>query len=140
MQTFLPYPDFEKSARCLDRRRLGKQRLEAKQIWLALEGGSVGWKNHPAVLMWTGCENALIQYGIAICNEWITRGYKDTLLPWFLERKSFHDQPTMPFWFGDKEFHAAHRAALLSKDPEWYRGFGWKEQPGVHYLWPVQIC
>ena len=32
MQTFLPYPDFVKSAQCLDYRRLGKQRVEAKQI------------------------------------------------------------------------------------------------------------
>ena len=32
MITFLPYPDFQKSAQVLDRQRLGKQRLEAKQI------------------------------------------------------------------------------------------------------------
>ena len=32
MQTFLPYPDFVKSALVLDYRRLGKQRVEARQI------------------------------------------------------------------------------------------------------------
>lgn len=32
MQTFLPYPEFIKSAQCLDNKRLGKQRVEAKQI------------------------------------------------------------------------------------------------------------
>lgn len=32
MQTFLPYPSFEKSANCLDSRRLIKQLLEATQI------------------------------------------------------------------------------------------------------------
>lgn len=32
MQTFLPYPDFAESAKVLDNGRLGKQRLEAKQI------------------------------------------------------------------------------------------------------------
>ena len=32
MQTFLPYPDFARSARCLDNRRLGKQRVESYQI------------------------------------------------------------------------------------------------------------
>jgi len=30
MQTFLPYPDFARSAAVLDRQRLGKQRLEAR--------------------------------------------------------------------------------------------------------------
>lgn len=29
MQTFLPYPDFKKSAQCLDYRRLGKQRVDS---------------------------------------------------------------------------------------------------------------
>lgn len=38
MQTFLPYPDFEKSAYSLDRQRLGKQRVETLQIMQALFG------------------------------------------------------------------------------------------------------
>ena len=37
MQTFLPYPDFQLSAECLDYKRLGKQRLEAFQLLVALE-------------------------------------------------------------------------------------------------------
>ena len=32
MQVFLPYPDFKKSLESLDNKRLGKQRVEAKQI------------------------------------------------------------------------------------------------------------
>lgn len=32
MQTFLPFPDFARSAKVLDNKRLGKQRIEAKQI------------------------------------------------------------------------------------------------------------
>ena len=32
MQTFLPYPDIEKSLNSLDSKRLGKQRVEAYQI------------------------------------------------------------------------------------------------------------
>lgn len=32
MNTFLPYPSFDESAKCLDYKRLGKQRVEAKQI------------------------------------------------------------------------------------------------------------
>jgi len=32
MQTFLPYPDFERSARALDLKRLGKQRVECIQV------------------------------------------------------------------------------------------------------------
>ena len=37
MQTFLPYPDFQISASVLDYRRLGKQRVECKQLLTALQ-------------------------------------------------------------------------------------------------------
>ena len=59
MQTFLPYPDFQKTAQCLDNKRLGKQRVEARQIISTLEGKSNGWRNHPAVKMWKGYEDCL---------------------------------------------------------------------------------
>ena len=49
MQTFLPYDDFEKTAQCLDRLRLGKQRVETLQILKALLIPKYGWKNHPVV-------------------------------------------------------------------------------------------
>ena len=32
MQTFLPYPEFARTAGCLDMRRLGQQRVEALQV------------------------------------------------------------------------------------------------------------
>jgi hypothetical protein len=38
MQTFLPYNDFVKSARVLDYKRLGKQRVEGMQIINAITG------------------------------------------------------------------------------------------------------
>ncbi len=63
MQTFLPYPDFEASARVLDDRRLGKQRVEALQVLRALTRAQYGWKHHPAVRMWAGHEEALAAYG-----------------------------------------------------------------------------
>lgn len=58
MMTFLPHEDFEKSAQSLDYRRLGKQRVEAMQIYNCLLKPT-RWKNHPAVLMWSGYEDAL---------------------------------------------------------------------------------
>ena len=39
MNTFLPYPSFTKSAKCLDYRRLDKQRIEAWQIYNTLKQG-----------------------------------------------------------------------------------------------------
>lgn len=47
MQTFLPYPSFVESAKCLDRQRLGKQRVEVLQLLKALLVPGSGWGNHP---------------------------------------------------------------------------------------------
>ena len=82
MQTFLPYKSFEKTAECLDYRRLGKQRVEALQIFNALTGvptksgkSYTGWLNHPAVIMWKGYEEALLLYKNKMIEERILRGY-----------------------------------------------------------------
>lgn len=136
MQTFLPYSDFVKSAECLDMRRLGKQRVETWQIYNALTQGN-RWKNHPAVKMWRGYEKALLEYGIAICEEWVKRGYKDSLLPKFKgEHKRFGY--VFPIWLGKEIFHASHRSNLLRKDPIWYGKFGWLEPNNLPYIWPVK--
>jgi hypothetical protein len=47
MQTFLPYADFERSARSLDPRRLGKQRVECIQVVRGLTVPGYGWRHHP---------------------------------------------------------------------------------------------
>jgi len=138
MQTFLPYPSFIESARCLDNKRLGNQRREVLSILTALTDPTVGWQNHPAVKMWRGYGSALIDYGLTICIWWKIRGYKDTCYSKILKSiGKFPDQLYNPPWLGDEDFHSSHRAALLAKDPEWYGQFGWSEEPKIEYIWPV---
>lgn len=138
MQTFLPYPDFRRSARVLDRQRLGKQRLEAYNLLAILRGVAPGpgWRSHPAVRMWRGHEAALADYGIAVCKEWRSRGYKDTMLERIAALRGT-GRAVKPRWFGDPAFHAAHRSNLLRKDPLWYGQFGWAEGPDLPYVWPA---
>lgn len=131
MQTFLPYPSFSASAAALDWRRLGKQRVEAWQILRALDGGK-GWANHPATRMWAGHRAALCAYGVAICEEWRRRGYRDSML----ERFACSEPADPPAWVGNPEFHAAHRSNLLRKDPVHYGKMGWAERSDIPYLWP----
>jgi hypothetical protein len=130
MQTFLPYPDFKASAKVLDYRRLGKQRVEAFQILRALYIGG-GWKNHPAVKMWRGYHEALIFYQNTMIEEWVERGYNNTMEITFCECIRY------PPWVGDEAFHASHRSNLLRKDPQWYGQYEWKESPDMPYVWPV---
>lgn len=154
MQTFLPYSSYARSARCLDNKRLGKQRVECKQILLAL-GVEVGshtpknsrWKNHPAVRMWRGYELALCGYSQAVCVEWINRGFKDSLGIQFVQtalalregRLIGEETATdSPPWLGAEDFHASHRSNLLRKDPAHYGKFGWIEPDDLPYVWPVE--
>lgn len=139
MQTFLPYEDFDKTAKCLDRQRLGKQRVETLQIMRTLAGISDGWRNHPAVRMWEGYEAALTLYGIAICTEWRRRGYKDTCEDKIAEiyyshfkNQSMYD---MPPWMGG-EIHQTHQSKLVQKLPEHY-GPIFKDVSVMEYYWPV---
>ena len=78
MQTFLPYADFDRSARTLDAKRLGKQRVEAIQVVRAVTWSGYGWAHHPAALMWRGYEEALGRYGLEICRRWCNLGHDDT--------------------------------------------------------------
>lgn len=143
MQTFLPSPSFTASARFLDNQRLGKQRVEAKQILIALDV-SVGehrgntasrWRNHPAVKMWRGFEPALARYAATVCQVWRQRGFRDTLLEQF--ESICGDEPCLaPPWLGFDAVHSSHRSNLLRKFPEWYGRFGWSESQDLPYVWP----
>lgn len=141
MQTFLPYPSFQKSAEVLDDKRLGKQRVECLQILKALTEEEYGWKNHPAVKMWEGYGGALALYGDAICDEWIRRGFQDTckekLDVQFFDYAvkhgySWHNPP----WLGDEEFHQSHQSNLLRKKPEHYRKYFKDISDNLNYVWP----
>jgi hypothetical protein len=148
MQTFLPLPSFRRSARCLDNKRLGKQRVECKQIALCLglsiglhEPKTSGWRNHPAVLMWAGHEAALLVYGIVMCREWKSRGFRDNLTDEFVAAYE-RVRPTIrvnryPSWFRQRRFHASHRSNLLRKDFKHYSQFGWEEPIDLPYFWPT---
>ena len=133
MQTFLPYPEFDRSATCLDRQRLGKQRVECLGILKALRDGG-GWSNHPAAKMWRGYENALVDYGVAVCREWIGRGYNDTCLA---KIEAYRNGASInPPWLGDLRLHDSHRSNLLRKDDAHYSANGWTVGPELPYSWP----
>jgi hypothetical protein len=150
VQTFLPCDNFIDSAMCLDYKRLGKQRVECKQILQAL-GVPVGgplrdkpssWRNHPATRMWQGYEYSLCLYAITVCAEWRRRGYRDTLRDQFSYAAACiieqgRDDCGRPPWLGCEEFHSSHRSNLLRKLPSHYSQFGWSEPDNLEYVWPI---
>ena len=150
MQTFLPYADFAATARLLDQRRLGKQRVEALQVLRGLTVAGYGWRHHPAVRMWAGYEEALVRYGLEICAAWEGSGYQDTCarslradLAHHTGRDVVRDQAELetagelPPWLGDPDFHRSHQSALVRKDPDHYGKIFADVPADLPYVWPA---
>ena len=164
MQTFitqaswnqLPEEIFTDTAHVLDDKRLNKQALEAWQILMTNlrinPDGSLrvnkGWMNHPATLMWTGCDLALLKYINAMVAEWLRRGHQSTIAvkaretyASALAQNLVATEVVYPDWLTDKakleQVVATHRQALSVKNWDYYKEFGWfKENPKTYeYIW-----
>jgi Pyrimidine dimer DNA glycosylase len=149
MQTFLPCPGFAESARVLDTKRLGKQRVETIQVLRALTVPGYGWRHHPAAAMWAGYEEGLVRYGLDICEIWCSQGRADTCattlgvdltaatgLTLIRSQRELADAGELPPWLGDPEFHLSHQAALVRKDPAHYRPLFPDVADDLPYVWP----
>jgi len=137
MQTFLPYDNLEKSVKALDNKRLGKQRVECYQLISVISGRPrkdgkpyKGWTNHPITVMWRNHLNALKLYYNLCIDEWIKRGFKNTM-----EKEKIEGPIVYPEWFGYIPFHASHRSNLLRKDKSYYSKLGWSDSADWAYLW-----
>ncbi|MGB9703890.1 MAG: pyrimidine dimer DNA glycosylase/endonuclease V [Pyrobaculum sp.] len=130
MQIFRPYVDHRMSAAFLDDLRLGKQRVEAKQVIKVIlrrlgliNDGRRGWWNHPIVLMYfNGGEpyiEDLVKYFDAVVGEWVARGRRSSLglgdLAPYLE-KVWGASGTPITHIHEVEY----RRVLLLKDPCFY--------------------
>lgn len=154
VQTFLPYPDFEATAAVLDRRRVGKQRVEALQVLRAMLVPGYGWRHHPVVRMWAGYAEALVCYGLVICAQWRSTGRADTVAATLAadygaehrdrgthpvrDQAALAEAGELPPWLGWEPLHRSHRSALLRKDPAHYRPqFGPDLPSDLPYQWPI---
>ena len=150
MQTFLPYADFDLSARALDRQRLGKQRVETIQVVRALTWPDYGWASHPAVLMWKGFEEALGRYGFTCCDVWVDLGFGDTCaatiatdlraagIDTVRTQSELAAADALPPWLGDEALHRSHQSSLLRKDQDHYRPLFPDVPDDLPYVWPVR--
>lgn len=135
MQTFMPRgTDYAQTAMDLDRARLGKQRLECKQIITAHLTG-VGWIHHPATEMWDGHTHELALYAQAMCHEWLIRGYQDTTLPWFEHVLNTTPNTGPTWWADDATVKLTHRSNLIRKS-DGYKALYGELRADYVYVWP----
>lgn len=123
------------SLHSLDKTRLNKQRIEAKQIYTSLtEGG--GWSNHPATLMWKGYINLLARYHNIALDLWLKMGCKTEATP-----LPDDGSAELPWWFGWQALADSHIASLIRKHPFYYESFflcpTYARERG--YIWPTHL-
>ena len=133
MQTFLPYKDFDKSAKALDSKRLNKQILEGYQILNVLSNDDphAGWRNHPAVKMWRGSEHLLLDYIMTMVKEANVRGIKtDKNVSNIMSLAEVQGKKwgiVIPEWYENdakvKRLTTTHKANLYKKDSVYYFDF-----------------
>lgn len=144
MNVFLPYSDFGACVRALDNRRLGKQRVECKQIALAilrregrLEDSKKGWMNHPAVRVWQGHLSDLFHYYLAARDEWCRRGFKHEMT-WEIVGSPMSDTPITV----GVEAQVFYRRLLFTKNPTYYaqwEKFGTLDEGERSRIWDVLL-
>jgi hypothetical protein len=148
VQTFLPYADFDRTMAVLDRKRLGKQRVECIQVIRGLVVPGYGWRHHPAVKMWSGWLEALGSYGLASTRAWLGAGFADSCADTIRvdlaaagvlrvrSQAELAEAGELPDWLGDEAFHRSHQSSLLRKDPEHYGRFFPDVPDDLPYVWP----
>jgi hypothetical protein len=167
VNTFIMDQNLVLSASLLDNKRLGKQRVETRQIIDILEEidrGSTtvnkGFINHPAVKAWIGYTNQLKVYFNIIVREWCFRGFKNNMDFYSIDENLYHIVPcnfignkayydvtkfnkySFPFWVNYPPFYLSHQASLCRKNPVYYSKFLREElKPFLNngYLWPTKI-
>lgn len=158
VNTFLPYADVQASLACLDSKRLFKQAVEAVQILSVLQriskdpSAKVGYRYHPAVLMWVGYEDmlrfyltqCLIMIRDTLKREGDGQAYDTKKMQQRLDQEfggsivNMSEVSTLPFWWGSEPFHASHRASLYRKDPMFYAMFETDAFTFADYIWPIR--
>ena len=73
----------------------------------------------------------LKQYTNIMIEEWINRGYNNTMSLYEINTDKYEYPP----WLGNEAFHSSHRANLLRKDYQYYSQFEWSENPENPYVW-----
>lgn len=100
---------------------------------------NLGFVYHPAVQMWLKYEDALKDYINCHIQEWVSRGYNNTMSTYLVP-------PTYqrPPWCDNPSLHQNHRGSLLKKEMSrnekpWYRNKPeFVAAPRfIDYIWPL---
>lgn len=141
MQTFLPFPDFTLSAKCLDDSLLVKQVAEVLTVYKILKYHKHGWDEYPVCKMWYGHLGVLgwyytVLHSVAKAQNLTMLPIKGVELPEMLVMGS---PVIFPSWIGSPALHRSHQSNLLKRNEKHYRfWFGTTVPKNLDYHWPVR--
>lgn len=144
----MTHMSYGKTARALDLRTLGHQRIEAFKVFNDLTQGVK--KRHPVYSMWDGYEFSLGIYTMMMCMEWVNhRGcadkifYKVYRIIEEIKRNDHRFTYVEPPWLKDKAVLRSHRSNLLRRENDgviagenYFRAFG-NIDDDWPYIWPI---
>lgn len=110
----------------LDRVRMNKQVIEAKQIISTISGYSKSWKNHPICLMYREHKEWLYDY--VCCMDCYLKGLYEYAKYWSDEADKIR-----PFFLDCDELIIQHRKRLYSKSPDKYPQFAEYGTSDINY-------
>lgn len=146
----MPYSDYKKCAKVLDKKRLLKQRVEALQIVNILEkleknpDAKVGFMHHPIVKMWKGHIDSLKLYCNTMILESISRKCNNTMKLYDLPKSNSKPESKIvhPWWISFSHLNYSHQASLLRKDPDHYHKYFYDlpdEYRECGYVWTNKL-
>lgn len=124
---------------------LRREKTQEKKKLMQLRG----WVGHPAREIWRGHEKALAYYGLLICQEWESRGYKEETAPKIAAVAADFAWTGWPSWMQDPEVHKQMKQSLRYKEvvsnanliaqkkaPVWWYRDQWPDiEPAYGYVW-----
>lgn len=121
---YVPFTDFQSSARCLDNELLGKMRWQVRDILIdhLFNPDLYTVFNNQK---WSGYEFALVSYGFELCREWKLRGNICCIEAQLMDLNQLVKckLPPEPDWLFDNERIQFERKELLQRYFNWYGRF-----------------
>jgi len=141
VNTFL-IGSFEYTSVSLDPQRLFKQAVEAKQIIITIDEKlhnpetKRGYRNHPAVIMWTPFLDALkLYYNTILRRVYLNSKYRITKLELYNLPEN-ENSIEIPWFCNYMPLIYSHRARLYQKNPNYYSFLEFPDEYlDIGYIW-----
>lgn len=128
-----PFPEYKLSARVMNNYHL----CLSLRVLRAINSGIIypkGFSQSPAVALWRDHQSQLLDYGLALLDELVTRRLPDPKdWTWIAQERNVRADTAPPFWLANRDWHRYHREIMFAKDPAFYNAMFVKVKCGSNF-------